>query len=145
MKTLKELDQEISQLNIEKRKLLEQQEVEAVLEFSKLNWIKNSVGYLRHRGVLPYGDNYKWEIGICHSSFIPKFEYHTFIPVYKSVHFITANSNFVYQDIDNYNPRFRASSVDDLIEFITKYPFKKLHFDLDEAKLLHFLYNRYEA
>jgi hypothetical protein len=136
MDEIRDLEKRIEELRREKAQLLEQEEVVEVEKFKKLDWVKDSSGYLRINSFLASGIN-RYEI-VIHGP-IPAFKYHRYIPLFKTITFMNYDQG-LYMGTDMRTPKLATSTTDDLVEFLQKYKFKSFSFNQEEAKLYHFLF-----
>lgn len=138
MSTIKELEQQIEELRKQLNISLEEREKEQVEKFLKFEWTTDTIIGIRTNDVRPYGNDYRY-IMYPYSNSIPYFQYHKYIPIYKSIVFTTCSEFHSIGGIEQYDPKFKASKLDDVIEFLNMYDFKNISFDKELGKLYTFL------
>ena len=137
---LKDLQKEINELQDKQREILKRKEEADLLEFLKLDWIKDATGSLYISQFMASGLN-RYEISL-YSAKIPQFEYNTYIPIYRTVTFSSSNfSSFNVYGSGNGQTRLVTSNTNDLIDFLCTYRFKSLSFNEEDARLYNFLHN----
>lgn len=140
MSTIKELNDQIYELNKQKAEILRQQEAAAVEKFKTLEWIKECSASLNINAFLASGID-RYTIHLYGS--VPSFEHHNYIPIYPGVAFINYSQGYMISNFandDRKTPKIVTSNTDSLIEFLQKHKFKSFSFNEEDAKLYHFLH-----
>jgi hypothetical protein len=136
---LKVLRKEINELQAKQREILKQKEAADLVEFLRLDWIKEATGSLHISQFMASGIN-RYEISL-YSAKIPDFEYNSYIPIYRSVAFSASGFNAFSMSSYPKQPRLATSNTNDLIDFLSTYRFKSLSFNEEDARLYNFLHN----
>lgn len=140
--SLKDIENAIKELESQKDELIRVDEESKIARFKMYDWIQHTKASIYYRDIRPYGDDKKYTVWL-NITDLPDFKKPFWFPLYKSVYFYSHDMD--WNRNVKLSPHLQGDNIDDLVEFLGKYPFKEISFNKEEAKLLHFLYNRYEA